>query len=95
MSHSEASCSDVETIEEVVVLVFQEHLVDAIPFQFGSLLVLLWQGSYGERHEGTTEVMFWEDDNGVIEFSLQKRSDLRVNKIHESFQLQRFESQQN
>ena len=31
----------------------------------------------------------------TIEFSLQKRSDLRVNKIHESFQLRRFESQQN
>ena len=31
----------------------------------------------------------------TIEFSLQKRSDLRVNKIHECFQLQRFESQQN
>ena len=74
MSHSEASCSDVETIEEVVVLVFQEHLVDAeIPFQFGSLLVaMLWQGSCDERHEGTTEVMFGEGDNGSIEFSLQK-----------------------
>ena len=71
MSHSEASCSDVETIEEVVVLVFQEHLVDAIPFQFGSLL-LLWHWLCDEGHEGTTEVMFWEDDNGVIEFSLQK-----------------------
>ena len=33
LSHSEASCSDVETIEEMVVLVFQEHLVDTeIPF---------------------------------------------------------------
>ena len=65
MSHSEASCPDVETIEEMVVLVFQEHLVDAeIPFQFGSLLVaimarFLW-------------VMFGEGDNGIIEFSLQK-----------------------
>ena len=42
LCHSEASCSDVETIEEMVVLVFREHLVDAeIPFQFGSLLVAI------------------------------------------------------
>ena len=33
---------------------------------------LLWHCSCDERHEGTTEVMFGEDDNGIIGFSSQK-----------------------
>ena len=32
----------------------------------------LWHCSCDERHEGTTEVMFGEGDNGIIGFSLQK-----------------------